>query len=87
MVRQWQTVFYGKRYASSEPDRVTDYVKVAEGFGAKGYSCSTPDEFRAAMEDAMKCGGPAWIECKIDREEKVLPMIPGGGTVDDIMYE
>ena len=39
------------------------------------------------MEDAMKCGGPAWIECKIDREEKVLPMIPGGGTVDDIMYE
>ena len=87
MVRQWQTVFYGKRYASSEPDRVTDYVKVAEGFGAKGYTCSTPEEFRAALADAMKSGGPAWIECKIDREEKVLPMIPGGGTVDDIMYE
>ena len=87
MVRQWQTVFYGKRYSQSEPDRKTDYVKVAEGFGAKGYSCSTADEFRAALEDAMKSGGPAWIECKIDREEKVLPMIPGGGTVDDIMYE
>ena len=48
MVRQWQTTFYGKRYASSEPDRKTDYVKVAEGFGAKGYSCRTAQEFRAA---------------------------------------
>lgn len=87
MVRQWQTTFYGKRYSASEPERKTDYVKVAEGFGAKGYSCSTPEEFKAALEDAMKSGGPAWIECKVDREERVLPMIPAGGTADDIIYE
>lgn len=87
MVRQWQTTFYGKRYASSEPDRKTDYVKVAEGFGAKGYSCRNADELRAALDEAMKLDTPVWIECIVDREERVLPMIPGGGTVDDIIYE
>ncbi|MEE3449138.1 MAG: biosynthetic-type acetolactate synthase large subunit [Acutalibacteraceae bacterium] len=87
MVRQWQKMFYGKRYSQSEPNRKTNYVKVAEGFGLKGYSCKTEDEFRAAVEDAMKCGGPAWIECIIDREENVLPMIPNGGTVDDMICE
>ncbi len=87
MVRQWQKIFYGQRYSASEPDRKTDYVKVAEGFGAKGYTCSTVEEFKAALDDAVNCGGPAWIECHIDREERVLPMIPGGGTVDDIIYE
>ncbi len=87
MVRQWQTTFYGKRYSSSEPDRKTNYVKVAEGFGCKGYSCRNAEEFKAALDDAMASGGPAWIECIVDREERVLPMIPGGGTVDDIIYQ
>ena len=87
MVRQWQTSFYGKRYSSTDPGRKTDYVKVAEGFGAKGYSCRTADEFRAALKEAVEYGGPVWIECLIGKDEKVLPMIPGGGTVDDIIYE
>lgn len=87
MVRQWQTSFYGKRYSSTDPGRKTNYVKVAEGFGAKGYSCRTADEFRAALKEAVEYGGPVWIECLIDKDEKVLPMIPGGGTVDDIIYE
>ena len=87
MVRQWQTSFYGKRYSSTDPGRKTDYVKVAEGFGAKGYSCKTADEFRKALKEAVEYGGPVWIECRIGKDEKVLPMIPGGGTVDDIIYE
>ncbi len=87
MVRQWQTSFYGKRYSSTDPGRKTNYVKVAEGFGAKGYSCKTADEFRAALKEAIAYGGPVWIECLIDKDERVLPMIPGGGTVDDIIYE
>lgn len=87
MVRQWQTTFYGKRYSSSEPERKTNYVKVAEGFGAKGYSCKTAQEFKSALEDAMKYDGPSWIECIVDREERVLPMIPAGGSSDDIIYE
>ncbi|MDD6175267.1 MAG: biosynthetic-type acetolactate synthase large subunit [Firmicutes bacterium] len=83
MVRQWQDAFYGRRFASSEPERRTDYVKVAEGFGAKGFRCTNIAEFRAAFAEAMQQNGPVWIDCVIDREEKVLPMIPSGGTVRD----
>ena len=87
MVRQWQGVFYGRRFSSSEPERVTDYVKVAEGFGAKGYRCYTPAEFDAAIKMAMNDGCPVWIECVVDREEKVLPMRPAGGTVHDTIFQ
>ena len=87
MVRQWQAVFYGRRFASSEPERVTNYAKVAEGFGGVGYRCTTPAEFEEAMAKAMKAEGPVWIECVIDREEKVLPMIPAGGTVHDTIFK
>ncbi len=87
MVRQWQTTFYGKRYSSSEPDRRTDYVKVGEGFGVKAYRASTPAEFAAAFREAMTLDGPVWIECAIDREEKVLPMIPSGGTIEDTILD
>ena len=87
MVRQWQTTFYEKRYSDTDPHRKTDFVKLAEGFGAKGYRASTPAEFKAAFADAMKQKGPSWIDCRIGKDEKVLPMIPGGGTVNDIIME
>lgn len=87
MVRQWQAEFYDRRFASSEPERVTNYKKVSEGFGGIGYHCETPAEFEAAMKEAMKAKGPVWIECVIDREEKVLPMIPAGGTVHDTIFK
>ena len=86
MVRQWQAVFYDRRFASSEPERATNYKTVAEGFGAKGYSCHTLAEFKAAFDEALKAKGPVWIECVIDREERVLPMIPAGKTVNDIIF-
>ena len=87
MVRQWQTTFYEKRYSDTDPHRKTDFVKLAEGFGAKGYRAATPAEFKAAFADAMKQKGPSWIACRIGKDEKVLPMIPGGGTVNDIIME
>lgn len=87
MVRQWQTTFYEKRYSDTDPHRKTDFVKLAEGFGAKGYRAATPSEFKAAFADAMKQKGPSWIDCRIGKDEKVLPMIPGGGTVNDIIME
>lgn len=87
MVRQWQTTFYQKRYSDTDPHRKTDFVKLAEGFGAKGYRAATPAEFKAAFADAMKQKGPSWIDCRIGKDEKVLPMIPGGGTVNDIIME
>ncbi len=85
MVYQWQTLFYGHRYAATTPERKTDYVKVAEGFGAKGYKATTPEEFQDVLKKAMKSKGPVWIECEISREEMVLPMIPGGKSVDDMI--
>ena len=87
MVRQWQTTFYEKRYSDTDPHRKTDFVKLAEGFGAKGYRAATPAEFKAEFADAMKQKGPSWIDCRIGKDEKVLPMIPGGGTVNDIIME
>ena len=85
MVRQWQKTFYGKRYSSSEPERKTNYKVVAEGFGATGFKCENLAEFKEAFEKALTLKGPVWIECIIDREEPVLPMIPAGGSVDDII--
>ena len=87
MVRQWQTTFYGRRYSQTDPHRKTDFVKLAEGFGLKGYRCRNLPEFQAAFADAMKQKGPTWIECIIDKDEKVLPMIPGGGDINDIIME
>ena len=87
MVYQWQTIFYNRRYSSTMPARKTDYVKLAEGSGAKGYHTESLEEFRAAMEEAMKVDGPVWIEVMIEPEERVLPMIPGGKTVEEIILD
>lgn len=87
MVYQWQTNFYGKRYSASAPERKTDFAKLAEGFGAKGLRATTLAEFKAALDEAMAYNGPVWIDCVIDRNERVLPMIPGGSTVNDTIFE
>lgn len=85
MVYQWQNAFYGRRFSSTTPARKTDFVKVAEGFGAKGFRVSTPEEFENAFDEALKLKGPSWIACDIAVEERVLPMIPGGGTIEDMI--
>ena len=85
MVRQWQTCFYGRRFSETDPHRKTNFVKLAEGFGAKGYYAETIAQFKDAFAEALKENGPVWIECAIDKDERVLPMIPAGKTVNDIM--
>ena len=87
MVRQWQTAFYGKRFSQTDPHRKTNFVKLAEGFGLKGYHCENLAQFQEAFADALKQKGPTWIECMIDKDEKVLPMIPGGGDINDIIMK
>ena len=87
MVRQWQTAFYGKRFSQTDPHRKTNFVKLAEGFGLKGYHCEDLAQFQEAFADALKQKGPTWIECMIDKDEKVLPMIPGGGDINDIIMK
>ncbi len=85
MVYQWQTSFYGKRYAATTPERKTNFPKLAEAFGGKGFSASNPKEFEEVFKQALKEKGPVWIDCAIARDERVLPMIPGGGTVEDMI--
>ena len=85
MVYQWQTSFYGKRYAATTPERKTNFPKLAEAFGAKGFSASNPTEFEEVFKKALQEKGPVWIDCAISREERVLPMIPGGGTLEDMI--
>ena len=85
MVYQWQTSFYGKRYAATTPERKTNFPKLAEAFGAKGFSASNPAEFEEVFKKELQEKGPVWIDCAISREERVLPMIPGGGTIEDMI--
>ncbi len=85
MVRQWQTQFYGKRYSCTTLDRKTDYVKLAEAFGALGFRATSVEELDEALKKALASGRPCVIDAVIDRDEKVLPMIPPGGSIDDIV--
>ncbi len=85
LVRQWQTLFYRKRYAYTEFERKTDFVKVAEGFGVKAERVDDIDSFEKAFRKAMKAKGPYLIDACIDRDEFVLPMLPPNGTMDDLI--
>ena len=83
MVRQWQDLFYGKRYSATVLDDCVDFVKVSEGLGAKAYRVSTIEEFEAAFKEAVELNIPCVIECVIDREDKVFPMVSPGAAISD----
>ena len=86
MVRQWQTLFFEKRYSNTVLDRKTDFVKLAEAFGAKAFRVATPEEFEAAFCAALQVqDGPVVIDTLIDQDAFVLPMLPPGGSIDDII--
>ncbi len=85
MVRQWQTLFFGARYSNTVLERKTDFVKLAEAFGAKGVRVSTPDAFEAAFTAALAEDGPVVIDTLIDKDAFVLPMLPPGGSIEDII--
>ena len=85
MVRQWQTLFFGERYSNTVLGRKTDFTKLAEAFGAKSFSVGTPESFREAFSEASKGEGTYLIEVTIDKDEFVLPMLPPGGSIDDII--
>ncbi len=87
MVRQWQKLFYGNRFADTDPNRKTDFVKVAEAFGVKGMRISRNDEIDAVVKEALEHNGPVVIDCRISPDSNVLPMIPPGGSADDIIVK
>lgn len=86
MVRQWQTLFYKKRYSETSINRQTDFVKLAEAFGAKGYRIVLRSEIEPVMKEALECGKPCIIDCIIDPDDSVYPIIPPGKGADDIIY-
>lgn len=85
MVRQWQTLFFGKRYSETVLGRKTDFVALAKSFGAEGVLAETQVEFKKAFEEAIKAGKPTVIDVRIDKDELVLPMLPPGGAIGDII--
>lgn len=87
MVRQWQTLFFDKHYSNSILDRKTDFVSLARAFGADGAKVATPEELDSALEQAFRYDGPFVIDCAIDKEELVLPMLPPGGSLEDIIVK
>lgn len=87
MVRQWQNLFFGKRFSNTVLERKTDFVKLAEAFGAVGMRANTIEEFEAAFKKAITINGPVVIDTLIDKDEFVLPMLPPGGSIDDIIVE
>ncbi len=87
MVRQWQTLFFDKHYSNTTLARKTDFVKLAEAFGAKGVRVSTAQELEEAAEQAFAYKGTFILDCVIDCNEFVLPMLPPGGSIEDIITE
>ena len=87
MVRQWQTLFYNRHYSNTILNRKTDFAALARAFGAEGEAVSTPEELDAALGRAFQQNGPYVIDCAIDRDEFVLPMLPPGGSMDDIIVK
>ena len=83
MVRQWQTLFYEKRYSATVLDDGVDFVKLAEAMGAKGIRAASREEFAAALSEALKSETPVLIDCIIDSDDKVWPMVAPGAPISD----
>ena len=87
MVRQWQTLFYGQRYSNTILNDKVDYVKVAEALGAKGIRVTCVEELEPAIKTAMEAKEPVVIECVIDSDEKVWPMVAPGASISEAFSE
>jgi acetolactate synthase-1/2/3 large subunit len=83
MVRQWQTLFYGERYSNTVLNDAVDFVKLAEAMGAVGIRVTKKEEVAPAIEKAMSLGRPVVIDCIIDEDDKVFPMVPAGASIED----
>lgn len=85
MVRQWQTLFYGQRYSHTILNDQVDFVKVAEAMGAKAYRITKKEEVAPVLKEALELGKPVVIDCMIDSDDKVWPMVAPGQAIDQVM--
>ena len=83
MVRQWQTLFYDEHYSATTLNDKVDFVKVAEALGCRGIRVTSKEELAPALKEAMECGGPVVLDCQIDSDEKVFPMVPAGAPIEN----
>lgn len=81
MVRQWQELFFNKRYSSTVMEHNPDFVKIAEAYGAKGYRITEAQNLHDTLREAFAAPGPVVVDCRVEREENVLPMVPAGGSI------
>ena len=87
MVRQWQRLFYNKRFSQTTLDRGIDYVKLAGAYGIEAYNITKASEIRPTLEKALAAHAPVLINCVIDRDINVLPMVPAGAPIDEPILE
>lgn len=85
MVRQWQELFFDKRYSQTCMELPIDFIKLAEAFGAKGFQATRPDEVESVIKQGFAEEGPVIMEFKVAREEKVLPMVPAGASLNEMV--
>lgn len=87
MVRQWQKLFYDKRFSQTTLERPTDYQMLGKAFGVNAMTIAHKSEIEPVLKEALSCGKPVLIECKIDRDINVLPMVPPGGSIAEPILE
>jgi acetolactate synthase-1/2/3 large subunit len=85
MVRQWQEYFYGRRYSESDMRPMPDFVKLAESYGAVGFMCNQPKDVEPILKESLKVKKPVLIDFQVAKEENVLPMVPAGKALDDML--
>jgi acetolactate synthase-1/2/3 large subunit len=85
MVRQWQELFFDKRYSQTCMELPIDYIKLADAYGAKGFLATKPDDVEKVIKQGFAVKGPVIMEFKVAREEKVLPMVPAGASLNEMV--
>lgn len=85
MVKQWQDLFFDKRYASTSIPAQPDFVKLAEAYGIKGYRAEKPKDATQVLQDVFRSKEPCIVDLVVDPEEHVYPMVPAGGAVKDMV--
>ena len=87
MVRQWQSLFYGERFSSTNIELQPDFVKLIESFGGLGFRATNKEEFSSALKTALSSDKVSFIDAHIDRFENVMPMVPAGGVLYNMILE
>ena len=85
MVRQWQELFYDRRYACTRMNCVPDFVKLAEAYGARGLRATEPEQVRPTLEKGLAMDGVVVMEFRVEPEENVYPMVPAGAPITEML--